>query len=99
MVAGFKRAMGWCSGGAMASWSSPASMAGGGGCARARRGFYPFYSNQRGGGRSWDTLQRPGERDLAQGCSTATATVFGQQYSLWRRETRPLALGRGGAER
>ena len=43
MEAGFKRAMGWCSGGATASWSSPASMAVSGGCAHARRGFHSFY--------------------------------------------------------
>ena len=43
MVAGFKRAMGWCSNGATASRSLPVPMAGDSNYARVRRGFYPFY--------------------------------------------------------
>ena len=67
MVTGFKRAMGWCSGGAMASWSSPALMAGSGGCARARRGFYPFYRQPARGRAFLGHITTPGREGFGPG--------------------------------
>ena len=67
MVAGFKWAMGWCSSGATASWSLPVPMADGGGCARARKGFNPFYRQPTRGRVFLGHITMPGEEGFGPG--------------------------------
>ena len=64
-------------------------------------GSTPFIGNQRGGGRTWGTLRRPGERDLAQGAldSDGDGVVAATEASGLRgRSGRSPARGKVGGE-
>ena len=99
MVAGFKRAMGWCSGGATASWSLPASMAGGGGCARARRGFHSFYRQPVRGRAFLGHIATPGEEGFGPGAldDDGDGEVAAEEASGLRGRSGRSPAGAGAA--
>ena len=101
MVAGFKRAMGWCSSGATASWSLPVPMAGGGGCARARRGFYPFYRQPARGRAFLGHIAMPGGEGFGPGALDGDAdgeVAVAEASGLRGRGGRSPARGGVGGE-
>ena len=101
MVAGFKRAMGWCSNGATASRSLPVPMAGDGGCARVRRGFYPFYRQPVRGRAFLGHIATPEEEGFGLGAldGDGDGEVAATEASALRgRSGRSLARGGVGSE-
>jgi len=93
--------MGWCSGGATASWSLLASMAGGGGCARVRRGFYPFYRQPARGRAFLGHIATPGEEVFGPGALNGDGdgkVAAVEALGLRGRSGRRPARGKVGGE-
>ena len=98
---GFKRAMGWCSSGTTASWSLPVPMVGGGGCARARMGFYPFYRQPARGRAFLGHIATPGGEGFGPGALDGDGdgeVVAAEASGLRGRSGRSPARGKVGGE-
>ena len=101
MVAGFKRAMGWCSSGATVSWSLPVPMAGDSNCARVRRGFYPFYRQPARGRAFLGHIAMPGEEGFGPGALNGDGdgeVVAVEASGLRGRSGKRPARGKVGGE-
>ena len=79
----------------------PVPMAGGGGCARARRGFYPFYRQLARGRAFLGHIAMPGEEGFGPGAlnGDGDGEVAAVEASGWRgRSGRRPARGKVGGE-